>query len=130
MANYAKRNEVTILEHYKYPEYFIRRTKNAYISIITEPILNLAKEAKPIGYNALRLRLKRKGLEMHMAYCRKIFATYLRTSGIEQETIDLLQGRIAKTVFARHYFRPDFSSSRIVPVLESLREKLIFGMDH
>jgi intergrase/recombinase len=44
---------------------------------------------------------------MNMAYCRKIFATYLRNQGIEPETIDLLQGRIPKSVFDRHYFRPD-----------------------
>jgi intergrase/recombinase len=29
-------------------------------------------------------------------------------NGVESELIDLLQGRIPKTVFARHYFRPDF----------------------
>ena len=35
---------------------------------------------------------KRNG--MHMNYYRKIFVTYLRTKWIEQEVIDLLQGRI------------------------------------
>jgi intergrase/recombinase len=33
-----------------------------------------------------------------MAYCRKIFATYLRTHGIEQEIIDLLQGMAPRSV--------------------------------
>jgi intergrase/recombinase len=41
---------------------------------------------------------------MNMAYCRKVFATYLRSNGVEQETIDLLQGRTPKSVFAKHYF--------------------------
>jgi len=45
-----------------------------------------------------------------MSYSRKIFAIFLRTKGVEQETIDLLQGRIPKSVFARHYFRPDFEN--------------------
>jgi intergrase/recombinase len=45
---------------------------------------------------------------MKMNYCRKIFATALRTNGVQQETIDLLQGRLPRTVFPRHYFRPDF----------------------
>lgn len=49
---------------------------------------------------------------MNMAYCRKIFATYLRTHGIEQETIDLLQGRSPKSVFARHYFKPTFTEEK------------------
>ena len=31
----------------------------------------------------------------------------MRNNGIEQEIIDLLQGRIPKAVFVRHYYRPD-----------------------
>jgi hypothetical protein len=31
-------------------------------------------------------------------------------NGIEQEFIDIIQGRKAKTVFAMHYFRPDFDT--------------------
>ena len=46
-------------------------------------------------------------MKVHMNYCRKIFATYLGNNGIEQEIIDLLQGRIPKSVFAKHYYRPD-----------------------
>jgi hypothetical protein len=38
-----------------------------------------------------------------MAYCRKIYASWLRQSGIESEIVDLLQGSVTKTVFARHY---------------------------
>ena len=40
-------------------------------------------------------------------YCRKIFATFLRNNGIEQEIIDLLQERLPKSIFVRHYYRPD-----------------------
>ncbi|AFU57418.1 hypothetical protein Ngar_c04740 [Candidatus Nitrososphaera gargensis Ga9.2] len=50
-------------------------------------------------------------MEMKMKNCRSIFATYLRTKRIETEFIDLLQGRIPKSVFARHYFRPDFKDN-------------------
>ena len=57
-----------------------------------------------------------------MAYCRKIFATYLRTHGVEQEIIDLLQGRAPKSVFVRHYYRPEFNYDRIRLLLNSLCE--------
>jgi intergrase/recombinase len=70
--------------------------------------------------NALRLAIKRKELDMNMGYCRKIFATYLRTHAIQQEIIDLLQGRTPKSVFAKHYFRPDFSYDRIRFLIETL----------
>jgi hypothetical protein len=121
--DYLKDN--TVLEHYKYPSIFIRRTKKAYISIVNGTILGLAREAADHGYNSLRLSIKHKGLDMNMAFCRKIFATHLRNNRIEPEIIDLLQGRIPKSVFARHYFRPDFNHRNITECLISLHKSLI-----
>ena len=119
--------ESMVLEHYKHPDIFIRRTKKAYVSIVDENTLALAKGAHNGGYNALRLKVKHSGLDMNMAYCRKIFSTYLRMNGIESELIDLLQGRIPKTVFARHYFRPDFDKDvqRVLQHLVVLRNAIV-----
>jgi intergrase/recombinase len=102
--------DTMVLEHFRFPEIFIRRTKNAYISIVSEKILDIAKQANKITYTSVKLAIKRRGVEMHMNYCRKIFATYLRSKGIEQEVIDLLQGRIPKNIFVRHYYKPDMGS--------------------
>jgi hypothetical protein len=124
--SYLKDN--TILEHYKYPSIFIRRTKKAYISVVNDTILSLAGQAGDHSYNALRLLIKRKGLDMNMAFCRKIFATHLRNNGIEQEIIDLLQGRLPKSVFARHYFKPDFNYGRIKDLLNLLYHSLIMSL--
>jgi hypothetical protein len=123
--NYIRR-DLMILEHYKFPDIFIRRTKKAYFSVVTDSILSLAKQSANCGYNALRLAVKRKKLDMKMAYCRKIFATYLRTHGIEQEIIDLLQGRSPKSVFARHYFKPNFGKEKekITVRLENLYQQI------
>ena len=52
-------------------------------------MLELAKKCSNCGYNTLRSAVKRKGMEMNMAFCRKIFATCLRNNGIGQEVIDL-----------------------------------------
>jgi hypothetical protein len=46
-------------------------------------------------------------------YCNYIAVSCLRTNGIEQEVIDLLQGRTPKSVFVKDYFRPDFNYGRI-----------------
>jgi intergrase/recombinase len=107
-----------VLEHFRYPELFIRRTKNAYISIVSEKLLDIAKQTNKITYTSVKLAIQRRGMEMHMNYCRKIFATFLRTRGIEQEVIDLLQGRIPKTIFVRHYYKPDYE------IFNRIREKL------
>ena len=69
---------------------------------------------------------QQSGMEMHMNYCRKIFATYLRNNGPEQEIIDLLQGRLPKSVFVRHYYRPDLGRfKKIRHLLDNLYNQLI-----
>jgi intergrase/recombinase len=82
-------------------------------------LLKVIEESKPHSYTSLQILLKTKCIEMRMNYCRKIFATYLRNNGIESEIIDLLHGRISKSVFARHYYRPDLEQ------FEKIR--LVFG---
>jgi intergrase/recombinase len=109
--NYINRSNHT-LEHFRYP-CFIRRTKKAYISIYNDKIIEVAKDTrKDITYSFLKYLFRKYGLSLNTSFCRKIFGTYLRLRGIEQETIDLLQGRSPKSVFARHYFRPNFTEEK------------------
>ena len=111
--------EKGILEHYKFSDEFIRRTKKVFISVVDKSLIELSKNCPVnVSYNALKLMLKRKGLDMNMYYCRKVFATYLRDEGVAPEIIDLLQGRISSSVFVRHYYRPDMSK------FDDIREKL------
>jgi hypothetical protein len=123
-------SERGILKHYQFPTLFLRQTKNAYISLVNDQILEIARNTpkKEFYYNALRKKISiGNRLEMNMYYCRKVFATYLRNKGIEPEIIDLLQGRISSSVFVTHYWRPDISeiiTKRIKPVLDELRSGL------
>jgi hypothetical protein len=114
------------LEHFRFP-FFIRRTKKAYISMYSGQIINVAKNThSDISYSLLKYIFRKHGLGLHTSFCRKIFATYLRTHGIEQETIDLLQGRAPRSVFARHYFKPTFKEERkkIIACLENLYREI------
>ncbi len=101
--NYHDKDKM-ILKHFEFPEIFIRKTKQAYVSIANDLILKIANDSGNHSYNALRCHLRRKNIAMNMNYCRKIFATFMRNNGIEQEIVDLLQGRIHKSVFVRHYY--------------------------
>ena len=96
----------------------MRRTKNAYISVMFKELFHVIKCSNFVSYNSLRLALRRKNIKMNISICRKIFATFLRSEGIETDLIDLLQGRISKSVFVRHYYRPDLSK------FDEIREKL------
>ena len=63
---------------------------------------------------------------MQMKYCRKIYASYLRQAGIESEIVDLLQGRMPRTVFARHYFRPnaEYKDRVLLDAVNKLQKKI------
>jgi hypothetical protein len=68
------------LEHFRFPQIFLRHTKVAYTSIVDkEQLSGIASMTGKIGsYTAIRFALTRKGIGMHMAYCRKIYASWLR----------------------------------------------------
>ena len=119
-----------ILKHYQFPSIFLRQTKNAYVSVINDHIIEIAKAAprKERYLVGLRKRVIKKGYKMNMYYCRKVFATYLRNKGIEPEIIDLLQGRISNSVFVNHYYRHDINeviTKKIRPVLNELKKDLV-----
>ena len=109
-----------VLEHFRFPSISLRRTKKTFISIMNEDILNLVEEHgdEVLNYDKVRLTFERNHQKFYMSYCRKIFATFLRNEGVETELIDLLQGRIANSIFVRHYYRPDSSK------FDEIRSKL------
>ena len=125
LNNYLDKDKM-ILEHVKYPEIFIRKTKKAYISIVNDSIIQIANDTNQSSYNSLRCYFKRRRIPFNFNYCRKIFATYLRTNGVEQEIIDLLQGRLPKSIFIRYYYRPDLVTyTNIQNHLKTLHQILI-----
>jgi len=123
LDNYLN-TESMMLEHFKYPKLFLRKTKHAYVSIANDSIIDLARRSSIRSYNSTRMLLRKQGIEMHMAHCRKIFATYLRNNGIQPEIIDLLQGRVPKSVFLRHYYKPSFNHKVIGKHLKSLHQEI------
>jgi len=123
------------LEHFRFPDIFIRRTKTAYLSIITKEqhaaigILG-CKTSTPTPttiptYTSIRFASTYRGLPFHMAYCRKIFASYLRQKGIEPEIVDLLQGRVGQSVLVRRYQSPDNRlKKRVLEAVSELQKQL------
>jgi intergrase/recombinase len=62
---------------------------------------------------------------MKIKYCRKIHASYLRQSGIEPEIINMIQGRIGKDIFLRHYLTPDSSfKSKVLDAISELQKEI------
>jgi len=98
-------SELGILEHWRFPELFFRKTKMVYISIVTKDLVAKISQSKPVSYFAIRKRIVTHKQTVRIKELRSYFATYLRQHGILAEYIDLLQGRIPKSVFAKHYLK-------------------------
>jgi len=87
------------LEHFRFPEIFLRQTKKAYISFVTPEMLNIVENLVSVpSYNATRLACRKRSINMEMRFCRKVFASWLRHSGIQSEIVDLLQGRVSQSI--------------------------------
>jgi len=107
-----------MLEHFRFPNLFIRGCKNCYISFVPEELLKTILAVKPkVKANGLRSAIEKVGLKVRIKDLRKLFATTLRENGISEEVIDLLEGRIPQSIFLRHYYKPD--------LLRSIREKVL-----
>lgn len=116
------------LEHFRFPEIFLRQTKKAYISFVTPEMIsdvsNLVGKLPP-SLNAITLACRRKGIKMEMCLTRKIFASWLRKEGVQPEIVDLLQGRVSQSVLTRHYLVPsDSLKTDVLRALEKLQQQL------
>jgi intergrase/recombinase len=108
--------ELMMLQHLKYGKLFLRETKNAFISFVSKELLELVVTQKPkLTYWGLKRAMQRRKLPIKTKELRKLFGTKLREY-LPTEFVDLLQGRISKSVFGRFYYKP---------ILRSCREKTL-----
>ena len=120
-------NEDTgFLEHFRYPKLFLRRSKNVYVSAVPRKLLDEISMSTRISYNALDKRLDRAGLPMRIKRLRSLYATKMREMGLLSEQIDLVQGRVGKSIFLQHYFKQDAKllGHRILELLLKLEKSL------
>ena len=131
LDNYLDK-DLMMLQHFRFPELFLRKSKNAFISFVTPKLLDLVLRTKPkVKYSALDTRIGRLGFNIKTKQLRKLHATVLR-SQLPQELVDLLQGRISQTVFMKFYYRPLLEDTRnkALKAIEPLEMELIERMQH
>jgi intergrase/recombinase len=76
-----------------------------YISIVTQKLIGEICNSQPVTYSAIRKRFTRAKYPIRIKELRSYYSTYLRNHGILAEIVDLLQGRIKKSVFVAHYLK-------------------------
>ena len=119
--------DLMMLQHFRFPDLFLRKSKNAYISFITPELLQLVLETKPsMKYSAIDTMIGRQGFNTKTKQLRKIYATRLRND-LPQELVDLLQGRISQTVFMKFYYKPLLKDiqQKTIRALQTLQMELL-----
>jgi intergrase/recombinase len=113
------------LEHFRFSQ-FQRQTKKCYISFVTPEMLSIVEKLDNVPtYNQVRLACRKAGIKCDLRFARKIFASWLHQCGISDIMIDLLQGRVGKSVLVNHYITPgqDYNA-RVLQALEKLQKQL------
>jgi intergrase/recombinase len=108
--------EKQTLEHYRFKNVFIRRTKKAFISFIPEAFIERISKREKLTRAMIDNRVKRGGFKSRFSDIREYFATSM-TSHLSSAEIDFLQGRVSGSVFMRNYFNP----ALIVDLKESVQ---------
>jgi len=118
--------ELESIEHFKYPAMFFRNTKNVFFTIMPRDVVLQIVQCDPITYEMLRKRLYRRGMSVRLRDLRDYYATFMVRHGLIKEEVDLLQGRISKSVFVRHYWSPAINElkNRVFKALEELKQTL------
>ena len=53
----------------------------------------------------MRKRLEHRGMNQRFKDLRSFYSSFMAKNGLMSEEIDLLQGRVPRSVFARHYLK-------------------------
>jgi hypothetical protein len=117
--------ELSVLEHFKY-NVFLRKTKNAYISFVSPQLIKEICYSQPISYNAIHCRFARRAVKLRLKELRSYQNSYLRKNGVISELVDILAGRVPKSVFCRHYLGEDIKAfGNMVLLIENNLEKTL-----
>ena len=98
--------ELESLEHFRYPKIFIRGTKNVFFSFVPRRLLEKIVDCDAISASGYKRRRMKHGLPSRLKDLRDYYATFMIHHGLLKEEVDLLQGRVGRSIFMRHYFSP------------------------
>lgn len=94
-----------MLEHYRFKEIFIRRSKKVFLSFVPAELVKQISRGEPLHWNMVKKRVARRVKHLRFADIRKVHASVIMKH-LRQPEIDFLQGRVSASVFMRHYFNP------------------------
>ena len=120
--------EKETLEHYRFKEIFIRKSKKAFVSFVPSNLVNEVVKQDPfVSTDAIQKLLSKRGLQLRFADIREAHATFM-TKYLKKEEIDFLHGRVTSGVFMQHYFNPSLIAdlkTRAFQGIKEIQEKIV-----
>jgi intergrase/recombinase len=117
--------EREILEHFKFKNIFLRRSKKAFITFMPRKVVErIAEHGKPLNLYGVQTRVRRHH-GLRFGDIREVHGTLL-VKYLREVEIDFLHGRISTTVFMRNYFNPAWISDlkdRVFKAIDEIRIK-------
>jgi intergrase/recombinase len=121
-------NEQTeTLEHFRFKEMFIRKSKKAFISFIPKQLIDKVKISEPLtSKHSVQQFVKKQGLKIRFADIREAHNTLL-TKYLNQSEIDFIAGRVSSNIFMSNYYNPKMVSDlkdRIFKAIAEIEAKI------
>ncbi|MEM3696363.1 MAG: integrase [Candidatus Bathyarchaeia archaeon] len=115
---YNEENET--LEHFKFKEVFIRKSKKAFASFVPKDLIKQISVLEPFkSKHAVQKRVRLANLPLRFADVREMHASFL-TKYLKPPEIDFLHGRVSANVFMQNYFNPK--------LINDLKERVFQGI--
>ncbi|MEM3629385.1 MAG: integrase [Candidatus Bathyarchaeia archaeon] len=115
-----------VLEHFRFKETFLRKTKKAFISFVPKELVEKIRDNKPLTVNIIQKRIQRTLGKLRFGDIREVHATLL-TKHLNEVEINFLHGRVSSSVFMRNYFNPVWISDlkeRVFKAIEQLMQRI------
>jgi intergrase/recombinase len=98
-----------------------------FITIVPEALIQEIAEKEKVTSPMVTRKLQRNGLRIRLNNLRDYYATFMVRNGLIKEEVDLLQGRIGKSIFVRHYWSPAIKElkQRVLKALKELEGNIL-----
>lgn len=103
-SNYYVADKST-LEHFRFKELFIRKSKKAFISFVPGELVKEIVASQLLNSESIKTVVRRKHLPLRFGDIREAHGTFM-IRYLKKEEIDFLHGRVTSGVFMQHYFNP------------------------
>jgi len=98
--------EKRTLEHFRFKEIFMRKSKKAFISFVPKDLVErISLNSTLPSTDAIQARVKKAGLKLRFSDIREAHASFM-TKYLTQPEIDFIHGRVTTSIFMANYFNP------------------------